>query len=92
MLDNGLKEEVEMLLDLNQMDTNMNSMKSIGYRQVCEHLEGKISYQEMVSKAVNATRQLAKHQMTWLKGWEKLNWLTSNKEDSLHEILKRIGS
>ena len=84
MLETGLVQEVEKLLDLKQMDSKKNSMKSVGYRQICDYLEGKTTYEEMVIKAVNATRQLAKRQMTWLRGWKNLHWVS-------HDIKVSVG-
>lgn len=86
MLEAGLVEEVEGLLKLDQMDSKRISMKSVGYKQVCQYLEGEISYEEMIDKAVNATRQLAKRQMTWLKKWKDLEWLSQD----MYESVKRI--
>ena len=65
-------------------------MKSVGYRQICDYLEGKSTYEEMIVKAVNATRQLAKRQMTWLKGWKNLNWVTQDTKVSVEVIEKRL--
>ena len=90
MLERGLVKEVEKLLDIKQMDLTKSSMKSVGYRQICDYLEGKSTYEEMIVKAVNATRQLAKRQMTWLKGWKNLNWVTQDTKVSVEVIQKRL--
>ncbi len=66
------------------------SMKSVGYRQVSEYLKGDTSYDEMINKAVNATRQLAKRQMTWLKNWKEVIWISCEIEPSLKVIKSRI--
>jgi tRNA dimethylallyltransferase len=49
----------------------------VGYRQAWDFLEGRLDFEEMVFKGVVATRQLAKRQMTWLRGWANLHWLDS---------------
>ena len=90
MLEAGLVKEVEKLLDLKQMDPKKSSMKSVGYRQICDYLEGKSTYEEMIVKAVNATRQLAKRQMTWLRKWENLNWVSQDTETSLDLIQEKL--
>ena len=90
MLDFGLVKEVETILTLEEMDTDKVSMKSVGYRQVCDYLENKISYEEMVYRAVNATRQLAKRQMTWLRSWQNVIWVTQDIDDSAEKIKRRI--
>mgnify|MGYP001179068398 CR=1 FL=1 len=80
MIDKGLIEEVEKILSLNNMSRNAQSMKSVGYKQVCDFLEGDISLDDMISKSINATRQLAKRQMTWINNWEGLTVLESNSK------------
>ena len=90
MLERGLVKEVEKLLDLKQMDLTKSSMKSVGYRQICDYLEGKSTYEEMIVKAVNATRQLAKRQMTWLRKWNNLNWVSQDTQKSLDLIQEKL--
>lgn len=81
MIEQGLIEEVKQILEkLNQKlpqreYKNLPAMRSVGYRQVCEYLEGELSYDEMVNKAIASTRQLAKRQLTWLRSLTKVNWL-----------------
>ena len=91
MLEAGLVQEVEKLLDLKQMDPKKNSLKSVGYKQICDYLEGKTSYEEMTVKAINATRQLAKRQMTWLRRWKNLNWISQDLNSSVSLIKEKIG-
>ena len=90
MLERGLVKEVEKLLDLKQMDLKKSSMKSVGYRQICDYLEGKSTYEEMTLKAVNATRQLAKRQMTWLRKWKNLHWVNQDTEGALELIQEKL--
>lgn len=68
MLSQGLVDEVQRLKALPQLGLSCPSMRSVGYRQVWEYLEGAYDYDTMVEKAVIATARLAKHQMTWLRG------------------------
>ena len=91
MLEAGLVKEVEKLLDLKQMDLTKSSMKSVGYRQICDYLEGKSTYEEMIVKAVNATRQLAKRQMTWLRNWNNLNWVSQDTEEAIDSIQEKLS-
>ena len=90
MLEAGLVQEVEKLLDLKQMDPKKSSMKSVGYRQICDYLEGKSTYEEMIIKAVNATRQLAKRQMTWLRRWDNLHWVSQDNDVSIDLIKRKL--
>ena len=66
-------------------------MKSVGYKQVSDYLEGHLSFDEMISKAVTATRQLAKRQMTWLRSWNRVIWLEEESDNNLDIVLDTIN-
>ncbi len=68
MLEDGLVSEVERLKAQPDLTLDKPSMRCVGYRQVYEYLDGTYSYETMIEKSVVATAQLAKHQMTWLRG------------------------
>jgi tRNA dimethylallyltransferase len=69
MLQAGLVEEVQALRGRFKLSAGMPSMRSVGYRQVWEMLEDGIDRKTMRERAVAATRQLAKRQMTWLRSF-----------------------
>jgi len=69
MLQAGLVEEVEALRKRFELKASMPSMRAVGYRQVWEMLEGDVDRRTMRERAVAATRQLAKRQMTWLRSF-----------------------
>ena len=69
MLEDGLVEELRGLRRRFDLDPGMPSMRTVGYRQVWEMLEGKTDRKTMRERAVAATRQLAKRQMTWLRSF-----------------------
>ena len=71
MLEKGLVNEVNGLLQ-QSIPTNMPAMRSVGYRQIIEYLQNKITEQDAYQKAIIATRQLAKRQYTWLRKWQSL--------------------
>jgi tRNA dimethylallyltransferase len=73
MLEQGLVEEVRGLHARGDLDASLPAMRSVGYRQVWEYLDGRIDYQTMVDKGIAATRQLAKRQLTWLRSWKELH-------------------
>jgi tRNA dimethylallyltransferase len=85
MLEQGFIEEVEGLRQRGTLNLDLPAMRSVGYRQVWQYLDGDYDYEEMVAKGVAATRQLAKRQLTWLRGWEALNWLYTDAEGRLLE-------
>jgi tRNA dimethylallyltransferase len=55
----------------------MPSMRAVGYRQVWEHLEGRLDQDALKEKAIAATRQLAKRQLTWLRSFPNLTRVDS---------------
>ncbi len=69
MLTEGLEAEVRSLRERPALSLTCTSMRSVGYRQMWEFLDGDISKNEMRDRAKAATRQLAKRQMTWLRSW-----------------------
>ena len=73
MFDAGLVDEVQKLL---KQGVNPNSppMCSIGYKEVVQYLQGKISLDETISKVKQATRNFAKRQLTWYRRMKYINW------------------
>lgn len=90
MLDQGFVEEVEALHGRGDLQAQMPSIRAVGYRQVWDYLEGRLSRGEMQERGVIATRQLAKRQFTWLRGWAGLHWLDSLAHDNLPLALKYL--
>lgn len=70
MLNAGLIDEVRLLRAQPGMHADLPAMRAVGYRQVWEFLEGQISAEQMRYKALAATRQLGKRQLTWLRAIE----------------------
>lgn len=70
MLDQGFLDEVQQLRKNPQLTKDTTAIRSVGYRQAWEYLDGDISYDEFVKKGVVATRQLAKRQLTWIRNWQ----------------------
>ncbi|WHP48135.1 tRNA (adenosine(37)-N6)-dimethylallyltransferase MiaA [Mannheimia bovis] len=78
MIDLGFEEEVKRLFLREDLHINLPSIRCVGYRQMWEYLQGDISLDEAIFKGICATRQLAKRQITWLRGWQgELTWLDS---------------
>lgn len=94
MLEQGFEAEVRELFQREDLHKDLPSIRAVGYRQMWEHLEGELDYDEMVFKGIVATRQLAKRQTTWLRSWENLHRLDSLDEhlvDNAVSILKEKG-
>ncbi|MEN5030186.1 tRNA (adenosine(37)-N6)-dimethylallyltransferase MiaA [Pseudomonas sp. Ps21-P2] len=92
MLDEGFVEEVVALRSRGDLHSNLPSIRAVGYRQVWDHLDGKLTRDEMQERGIIATRQLAKRQFTWLRSWQDLHWLDSLASDNLSRALKYLGS
>lgn len=67
MLEGGAVEEVEALLAM-ELDAGLPAMKAIGVREIGDWLAGRATREEMIARAVTATRQYAKRQRTWFRG------------------------
>ncbi|MUT71328.1 tRNA (adenosine(37)-N6)-dimethylallyltransferase MiaA [Stutzerimonas frequens] len=92
MVEQGFIEEVEALRCRGDLHHGMPSIRSVGYRQVWEYLDGRSSRDEMVERGIVATRQLAKRQFTWLRSWGESYWLDSLSRDNLPRALKYLQS
>ena len=73
MLAAGLVDEVRSLKSSFTLHPALPSMRAVGYRQVWEFLEGRFGEDELRSRGVAATRQLAKRQLTWLRSFRDVD-------------------
>jgi tRNA dimethylallyltransferase len=87
MFDQGFVEEVETLRHRPGLTSRSSSMRSVGYRQIWSHLDGDYDRPTAVDKALSATRQLAKRQLTWLRSDEQLNVFDPLEGKALDAIL-----
>jgi tRNA dimethylallyltransferase len=92
MLEQGFVDEVIALRARSDLHAGLASIRAVGYRQVWDHLDGKLNEVQMRERGIIATRQLAKRQFTWLRGWADLHWLDSLAGDNLPRTLKYLGS
>ena len=77
MLEAGLVEETRRFFEREDMHAGLSSMRLVGYRQAWRHLEGRIDAATLEEQAVVATQQLAKRQLTWLRGERDAVWFDS---------------
>lgn len=75
MLADGFIEEVRGLRNDARLHLDLPSMRAVGYRQVWEHLDGTHPPDTLRARGIAATRQLAKRQLTWLRGELDARWL-----------------
>ena len=92
MLEQGFVDEVVALRSRGDLHPGLPSIRAVGYRQVWDHLDGKLTLDEMQERGIIATRQLAKRQFTWLRSWSDLHWLDSLDSDNLSRALKYLGT
>lgn len=93
MLQQGFVEEVKNLRARGDLHADMPSMRAVGYRQIWDYLEGNLNINEMEERAIIATRQLAKRQMTWLRSWPDITFFEAEaleKHDSFNTVKKYI--
>ncbi|NTS77472.1 tRNA (adenosine(37)-N6)-dimethylallyltransferase MiaA [Catenovulum sp. SM1970] len=87
MLEQGFEQEVRDLYNRGDLNPDMPSIRCVGYRQMWDYIDGQIDFDEMRFKGVAATRQLAKRQLTWLRGWQNVKWLESENNQNLASVL-----
>ena len=87
MLELGLIGEVRRLRERYDLSLALPSMRTVGYRQVWQYLDGELSLAGLRGTAVAATRQLAKRQLTWLRAMqevERFDCLDPELADRVH--------
>lgn len=86
MLQHGFQQEVEALKRRNDLHLDLPSMRCVGYRQMWQYLDGELDFEEMRYRGIVATRQLAKRQLTWLRGWQDLHWIDTFDNEKLSKV------
>ena len=90
MLAGGFVSEVATLKQRGDLHADLPSMKSVGYRQAWEYLDGACDHDGLRERGIAATRQLAKRQLTWLRRWPDLHWVDSCAPDVGEQIAKIV--
>lgn len=90
MFEQGLVEEVKTLLQ--KYDKYSTAMQAIGYKEVKEYLNEEITYEEMVEKIKQGSRNYAKRQLTWFRKNKEIVWLNAldNIENNINIILEGV--
>ena len=88
MLSDGFVEEVKRVQARGDLTLEMPAIRSVGYRQVWEYLQGRYTYDEMQERGIIATRQLAKRQLTWLRSWPDVRWFDSETPDLYEQVAR----
>ncbi|CAK0758741.1 tRNA dimethylallyltransferase [Gammaproteobacteria bacterium] len=91
MLGEGLVGEVEVLYNRKDLGLHTPALRAVGYRQVWEHLAGSVDFATMQERAVVATRQLARRQLTWLRPEPATQWLESTDPGIVGQALRVLA-
>ncbi len=91
MIEDGLINEVETLLKLGY-EKSLNSMQGIGYKEIVDYLENKISLDEAVELIKKRSRNYAKRQLTWFKRDERYRWINVDEFSDVEDLCVWICS
>jgi len=89
MMEQGFLDEVKTLYAREDLHADLPSIRCVGYRQAWQYLEGKLDANEMKERAVIATRQLAKRQMTWMRSEPNITKFNA-KSYQLDDVIESI--
>jgi tRNA dimethylallyltransferase len=82
MMRDGLLEEVHRLHSRGDLHADLPAIRSVGYRQLWEHLSGSDALDSAVQRAVYATRHLARRQMIWLRSDVDVRWIDALESEA----------
>ena len=91
MLEAGFAEELKTLHARPDLHPGLPSMRAVGYRQGWEWLDGAYGFEEMREKAIAATRQLAKRQLTWLRREDGALWYDLTADGAAEAAVHKVG-
>jgi len=86
MLQDGLVEEVSSLKDFR----DVNALQTVGYSEIYEHLDGRMSLVTAVEEIKKNTRQYAKRQITWFKKDKEINWVNANQTGEIFSMAQKL--
>tara|TARA_Y100000589_G_scaffold268751_1_gene260602 strand:- start:814 stop:1632 length:819 start_codon:yes stop_codon:yes gene_type:complete len=92
MFDQGLIEETKDILEKFDISNDHPIRKAVNYKQVIEFTEGKYPKEILIDKSLYATRQLAKRQDTWMRGWVEYSKLIDGDKKPIRNTIKNIIS
>ena len=87
MIESGLVDEVHRLVQ--KYGRTLPILKTLGYKEICEYFDGKISLEEAVGLIKKHTRNYAKRQLTWFRANPEIHWYYID-EMSQEEIVEKI--
>jgi tRNA dimethylallyltransferase len=91
MIEAGLLDEVRALMERHGLHRELPALRAVGYRQAWAHLAGEYDVDTFRAKTIHATRQLAKRQLTWLRGEANVEWFDPDDPWVLEQLLARVA-
>ena len=91
MIKAGFIDEMKLLFARSDLNAERPAMRAVGYRQAWDWLEGTGSYEIMREKAIAATRQLAKRQLTWLRRESASVWYDLQADGAKQEVIQALN-
>lgn len=92
MFTQGFIDEVRALYERGDLHPDLPAIKSVGYRQVWQYLAGEYDKTTLHERALFATRQFAKRQLTWLRSWPNIQQVDAQSPTLKQQILKALES
>ena len=86
MIKDGLVEEVSSLKGYR----DVNALQTVGYSEIFEHLDGKMSLEAAIEEIKKNTRQYAKRQMTWFKKDKEINWVNAKQISEIISMAQKL--
>lgn len=90
MLERGFLHEAQLLFSSPKFDRSLPSMRSVGYKQTWQYLDGEINKDELTKSVVSATCNLAKRQLTWIRSVSDVFWINHDLNEPTDSICSLI--
>ena len=91
MFDAGFVDEVRALRRVPDLAASAQSMRAVGYRQVWQHLDGEFGREDLSGRIAVATRQLARRQLTWLRGWNDIAATVNTPDEAVRTTAELLA-
>ena len=88
MIDMGLIEEVEKIVKKYGWDLPL--LKTLGYAEIVDYLQGKLSLSKAEKEIISHTRQFAKRQKTWFRAYPEIEWFDTTSSNLVEEVLAKL--
>jgi len=90
MIEAGFIEEMQGLFARPDLNAGLPAMRAVGYRQAWQWLQGQYTFTQMRAKAIAATRQLAKRQLTWLRRESASVWYDLQADGAKQKVINAL--